>query len=450
MKRIIQSVVLIIFSFYCYAQPGNIDNTFNPGTGCGNYCNSNVLTTAIQSDGKIIIGGCFQSYNGTPSKSIARLNADGTLDTTFNPPPVLQSGIVLCTAIQSNGKIIVGGNAFTGNGISVVRLNSDGSLDNSFNLAVGFSKISDIAIQTDGKIIIGGYGFIAITRLNADGSLDTTFNPPLTDTTTSLYTISLQNDGKIIIGGDFGIPINHIARLNADGTLDSTFNPGGVGTNGTVYTTSIQSDGKIIIGGLLPSYNGTTIKHIARLNADGTLDSTFNTGSWPNNSVRDTAIQNNGKIIIGGEGIIGTTRLNGDGSLDTTFNRETFVNTGIGVFDISLQNDGKIIIGGNFTSYKGTGRNGIARINGDNALETSFIEKNSILVYPNPVNNLLQIQTPYNSTITSSKVLDISGKLIFEQNTSSNTIYTETLSKGFYILEVFSCKDKFTSKFIKE
>jgi uncharacterized delta-60 repeat protein len=101
-------------------------------------------------------------------------------------------------------------------------------------------------------------------------------------------TTAIQSDGKIIIGGSFttynGTLINNIARLNADGTLDLTFNPG-TGANDSVLGTAIQSDGKIIIGGGFTSYNGTAINRIARLNADGTIDLTFNPGTGVSNYV---------------------------------------------------------------------------------------------------------------------------------------------------------------------
>ena len=84
------------------------------------------------------------------------------------------------------------------------------------------------------------------------------------------------------------------------------------------------------------------------------------------------------------------------------------------------------------------------------ALDTEEFDTNSLKLYPNPVLSILNIQTPNDMPITSFRILDLLGKIIIEQKTNSNTINTETLSKGLYILEVFSGKDKFISKFIKE
>jgi len=364
---------------------GSLDPTFNPGTGAS----SNVKTTAIQSDGKIIIGGGFSTYNGISRNYIARLNTDGSLDTTFNVGTGANS-LVLTTAIQSDGKIIMGGYFTSYNGTArkyIARLNTDGSLDATFNPGTGANNdVQTIAIQGDGKIIIGGeftsYNGTAINRiarLNTDGSLDPTFNVG-TGTSYIVYTTVIQSDGKIIMGGGFstynGTVINGIARLNTDGSLDPTFNVG-TGANDDVETIAIQSDGKIIMGGSFTSYNGPASKHIARLNADGSLDNTFNIGTGANNAVETTTIQSDGKIIIGGwftsyngKAINRIARLNADGTVDTLFNVGTGTNDY--VYTTAIQSDGKIIIGGNFTSYNGTAINRIARLNADGSLDPTF------------------------------------------------------------------------------
>ncbi|MDA3894000.1 MAG: T9SS type A sorting domain-containing protein [Salinivirgaceae bacterium] len=364
---------------------GTLDANFNQGSGANNDVNS----IAIQNDGKIIIGGDFTSYNGTAINRIARLNMDGTLDATFNVGFGANND-VYSIAVQSDEKIIIGGYFTSYNGTTrnpIARLNADGTLDATFDTGTGADKlVESIAIQSDGKIIIGGNfdSFngtvtICLARLNADGTLDATFNPQ-TGANYSINTTAIQSDGGIIIGGAFtsynGIVINRIARLNADGTLDATFITG-TGADNIIYTTAIQSDGKIIIGGDFTSYNGTARNHIARLNADGTLDATFNPGFGANGIVYTTAIQSDGKIIIGGyfSSYNGTTmngiaRLNADGTLDTSFNQGSGAN--YPVKSIAIQSDGKIIIGGDFTSYNGTDINRIARLNTDGTLDSTF------------------------------------------------------------------------------
>jgi len=166
-----------------------------------------------------------------------------------------------------------------------------------------------MAVQPDGKILVGGY-FTAlqganrngIARLNANGSLDNSFNPGTG--ANAVTSVALQPDGKVIIGGGF-TTVNDtarsgIARLNADGSLDSSFNPG-TGVNGTVYSVASQPDGKVLMGGSFTSVNGTNRPNIARLNAEGSLDSSFNPGTGPNAKVSSIALQPNGKVLIGGD-----------------------------------------------------------------------------------------------------------------------------------------------------
>ncbi len=364
---------------------GSLDAAFSPGTGA----NGSVRAIALQPDGKALIGGSFTTYNGTGRNFIARVNANGSLDATFNVGTGAGS-IVYGITLQPDGKAIIGGFFTTYNSTArnyIARVNADGSLDMGFDPGSGGnSYIQSIALQTDGKAIIVGsfvtYNGTArnyIARVNADGSLEATFNQGSGASRTVLAT-ALQPDGKIIIGGQFNsyntIARTRIARLNADGSLDATFDPG-TGASADVSAIALQPDGKIIIGGTFTTYNGTTRNRIARLNADGSLDVTFDPGSGANNLVGAITLQSDGKIIIGGTFTTynGTTinriaRLNADGSLDADFNPGTGANNGVTA--IVLQSDGKMIIGGNFTTYNGTGRNRVARLNADGTLDTSF------------------------------------------------------------------------------
>ncbi len=364
--------------------PGSLDTTFNPGTGTfnpGTVTTDPVFTIAVQSDGKILIGGLFATYNGLPRNGITRLNADGTLDTSF-----LGNGtndLLRSIAVQPDGKILIGGNFTEYNGtprIRIARLNADGTLDTSFNPGTGANEnIWSIQVQPDGKIVIGGAfteynGTLLnkIARLNADGTLDTSFTPG-TGANAGVTSDALQSDGKIVISGNFtqynGTSRNKIARLNTDGTLDTSFNPG-TGANQNVYSVAVQPDGKILIGGRFTEFSGTSRIRIARLNTDGTLDTSFNPSAGANQNVYSVAVQPDGKILISGNfteydgtSRIRIARLNADGTLDTSFNPGT--GAGSDIEWIALQSDGKILIGGDFTEYNGTSRNGIARLNGD-------------------------------------------------------------------------------------
>jgi len=360
---------------------GTIDNSFTGLVGV----RGTVTDIVAQPDGKILVAGDFGALNQFNRPSIGRFNADGSPDTTFNPPFDPLASTIRAIALQPDGKILIGGRfIIVGSpSPSLYRLNPDGSLDNTFNSASSAganSFVFDIAVQPDGKIItVTGNDNCGCTlfarRFNTDGSLDNTFNARFNN---SVHRVVLQPDGKILIGGDFtlvnGSPRGRVARLNADGSLDATFNPLG-GANNTVFDIGLQSDGKIVIGGSFLSYNGTSRNYIARLNTDGNLDASFTTSA--NATVRAIRIESNGKIIIGGEfttaGDVSRNRiarLNLNGTLDSSFNPGTGIN-GI-VFSLALQPDNKILVGGNFTKYNDIQKVSIVRLLNNSAARTPY------------------------------------------------------------------------------
>ncbi|MDQ3075903.1 MAG: Ig-like domain-containing protein [bacterium] len=361
---------------------GSLDTTFDPGTGA----KGPVRTISIQTDGKVIVGGDLTAYNDIARNGIVRVNSNGSLDNSFNSGSGFND-TVFTTLLQPDGKVIVGGNFSSYDGIGrskITRLNVDGSTDFSFNPQLGANNpILAISLQPDGKIIIGGnfttYNGISrngIARLNSDGTLDVSFNPGTgigntIDSDVGLVdSISLQPDGKIIVAGYFsdynGVIRNNIVRLNADGTLDASFNSG-TGTNGAIISTSLQPDGKVFIGGSFSTYGGVSRNRIARINTDGTLDTSFNPGTGTNLDIYSVTLQPDGKLIIGGifttyNGAVrnNIVRVNSDGTLDNSFNSGSEANKVI--FSTSLQPDGKLIIGGALTTYNNVSRNNIARL----------------------------------------------------------------------------------------
>ncbi len=363
-----------------WTTPGMLDTSFDPGAGADNNINS----ITVQGDGKILIGGAFSTYNGTTRNRIARLNADGSLDTSFDPG-IGANLSINSIALQSDGKILIGGDFTSYNGTTrnrIARLNADGSLDTSFDPKSGASNsIYSVAVQGDGKILIGG-SFMSyyysdhngircrIARANADGFLDTSFDTSV-GVNDNIYSIVVQGDGKLLIGGAFnncqGSTLEHIARLNVNSSLDTSFVPTKCGAGGYIYSIALLNDGKILIAGDFTTYGFTARNRIARMDADGTTDITFDPGNGANNCVASMAVQGDGKILIGGHFTSYNdtsrnhiARVNANGALDTSFYPGDGADSVIS--SIAIQDDGKILIGGDFTSYNGTTRNRIARI----------------------------------------------------------------------------------------
>ncbi len=393
-KKYIPFIALfcLLFGANLQAQSGAIDasfNTFDGGLGNGDGADNNVLGTAVQADGKIILGGSFLNYNGVAYNRILRVNSDGSPDASFTTGTAADN-LVRAIVVQPDGKILVGGDFTSFNGSTrnrIVRLNTDGTIDPSFTAGTAANNaIRTIVLQSDGKILIGGdfttyngTGRNRVARLNTDGTLDVSFAPG-TAANNIVYAIAVQTDGNIVIGGNFttynGTARVRMARITTTGALDASFTPG-TGANVSVNACVLQSDGKVVIAGGFTSYNGTAINRIARLNTNGTLDATYTVGTGANFPVRACIIQPDGKVIFGGDqtfynnvGINRIIRLNTDGTWDTSFD----VGSGGGnpVYTLSLQTDGKVIVGGTFTYFNVTGRGRIVRLNANGSVDLTM------------------------------------------------------------------------------
>src|ERR1043166_7653885 len=325
---------------------GDVDLVFNPAIS------GSVTALAAQPDEKVLIGGGFTSVNGIARTNIARLNADGSLDGSFQNGFSGANNIVRAIVVQPDGKVLVGGgwNASTGtvNYALCARLNTNGTVDTNLHCTVSGScavpwsctqpSVNSVAVQPDGKVLIGGLFTAvngstryAIVRLNSDGSLDNSFTAlnwqDNFGNNGSVNSVAVQPDGKMLVGGIFNYlnatARGDIARLNASGTVDTNFLNGLSGADGNVNAVTLQSDGRVLIGGLFSSVNGAGRHGIARLNSDGSLDASFQ----------------NGMAGVSG-GFISYVQA------------------------IAVQSDGKVLIAGGFTTVNGVARNGFARLYG--------------------------------------------------------------------------------------
>jgi uncharacterized delta-60 repeat protein len=362
---------------------GSLDSSFNIGTGF----DLGLYTVSIDSNEKIVAGGIFTTYSGSTQNRLVRLNSNGSKDTSFNIGTGFNNN-VFTTTIDSNGKILVGGEFTTYSGSTqnrLVRLNSDGTKDTSFNIGTGFNNnIWALAVDSNGKILVGGnftsYSGSAqnyLIRLNSDGTKDTSFDigtgfVGFTGGSRGLVDeIVIDSNGKILIGGNFisyrSSGSSYLVRLNSDGTVDNSFNSG-IGFNSWVTSIKIDSNGKLVVGGFFDLYQNQTQNKIIRLNSDGTKDTSFNIGTgFGTGLIYSLDIDSNGKILVGSnistyQGVSQPylVRINPDGSRDTTFNTGTGPN--FVVDTINVDSNGRYIIGGGFTSYDGTPQNYIARL----------------------------------------------------------------------------------------
>jgi len=347
---------------------------FDVGTGF----NADPEIFRQQADGKLVVAGYFTTYQGVSANRIVRLNTDMSIDTTFSYGSGFNAQ-ALSFAIQSDGKIVVGG-AFTSyNGTArnrIVRLNTDGSIDGTFTVGTGFdATVWAVTLQPDGKILVGGdfttYSGSSrskIIRLNTNGSIDTTFVSPGT-INDAVYDIGVQPDDKIVIVGAFtsisAVTNNRIARFSSTGVIDNTFVTGGLNGFGG-FVVLCQTDGKIVVGGDFTQVSGISSNRIVRFLSGGTIDPTFNIGTGFNQTggtcqILDVALTNEKYTVSGFFGSYnGTTakalvRINSDGSIDTSLNQGAGFTYNISGFSLpSLPlSSGNIVVGGDLSAYKG-------------------------------------------------------------------------------------------------
>lgn len=358
-----------------------------------------ISTTAISQAGSLVAG----------------FGTSGKLTTSFGTGSSANA-----IAVQSDGKIILGGSANVGGNynFALARYTTAGALDASFSgdgkQTTAFGAISNqinaIALQGDGKIVAVGNTTIsgsdvdfAIARYNTDGTLDVSFDgdgkasTSLTSGIDYAYAVAIQTDGKIVVAGTSQTYDFAVARYNADGSLDNSFSGDGKLTtdfgasNEEGRALFLQADGKIIVGG----FSGTFFA-LARYNSDGSLDTNFDTdgkvtaaiGASGNSRIMGLALQNDGKIVAVGTNMnwvynwmtdmneavydVALARFNSSGSLDNTFDTDGKLITDLGYTDdmataIAIQNDGKIVVAGS-SNY----RFALQRYSASGALDNTF------------------------------------------------------------------------------
>lgn len=351
--------------------------------------------------GKLYVGGGFTRYNGTAVNPIVRLNPNGTIDTSFNTGREFGGTVATIVPVSGSTSIYVGGffAQYSGSDASfVARINSNGTLDTTFNpgtLTVSQPGVTSIALESGSSRLYIGGDFTAysgssrnrIVRVNSNGTLDNTFNIGLgayhsvANTPNAVLGILpvTQSAGEVYIVGSFtfysGSGVNGIARINSNGTLvgTSSFNPG-VG-NATGFNSAARvirqafNSTAIYVGGSFSTYSGSSVTRVVRINANGTRDTNFNPGTGFNigtfiDSIADT-LDGSGDIYVGGRftsysgsSTNNIVRLRTNGTISESFG--TGFNAG--VFTIAPTSSGEVYMGGNFTAYKGNTYNYIIKL----------------------------------------------------------------------------------------
>ena len=355
----------LLLSLPLSAQPGRLDFNFPQILASG----ANVTALEIQADGKILAAGKFRTRGAVLRQDLIRLNPNGSLDTTFDlGGETDSSSLIRHIKLQPDGKILIAGyiNRIGGTFVrSLLRLNSNGSIDSTFNLSgLDVTFVNDLDIQTDGRILISASNLIGlsfITRLKTDGSVDQEIGQLLLGGSTHAVTY-VPTENKILVGG------RSLLRLNINGSIDQTFAPTVTNTEyDLLIRTKVMSGGKILIFGKFDTVNGVTRRNIAILNTDGSLDTSFNPATAGAETFTSVAVQTDGKILIGGSNFSSNTllrgnvaRLNADGTIDATFNQGRGANDEVRTLKIT---NNKLLVGGIFYRYQIFPRSGLVRVN---------------------------------------------------------------------------------------
>ena len=375
-----------------FPQAGSLDTSFDPRFA--SELSVGPRSLAELPDGSILVG--FIDFSTPPSGPVylARVDTNGSAISTSVPFPGIftEDGEVSVLSVLNDGKVLVGGIFTLGTNAglcTLTRLNSDYTWDTNFHHAEIQGRLTCLTAQSDGKILVGGlFSHVQgvartnIARLNADGSIDLSFTPPEIGPLRQFFPpridgITIQSN-RVIIAGHFGSVGGHacwnIARLQADGAHDESFEPALMyGLRGGVQSAlSVRTDsaGRLLICGQFGRMDDQSRIHVARLLPNGALDPSFAAPLYDwSVAVHRVVEEPNGKILIAGgfttTGAViraSVARLNSDGSVDPTFDAGK-IQGGLTRF-LPLQS-GKCLLAGQITSVNGVLRSHLARLLGD-------------------------------------------------------------------------------------
>ncbi|MCY7347481.1 MAG: FG-GAP-like repeat-containing protein [Pyrinomonadaceae bacterium] len=405
------TVLLVAFVQITSAQETALDYTFGTNGRVQTDIGSSfdvIRSVAVQADGKILAGGRGGITAGQTRFTIARYFPNGALDGTFGTnginvinflDPATGSPLGLSeiktVLVQPDGKILLVGDGDNKYFVAA-RLNADGTFDSTFGTngravtlipGTGNKSVYAAVPQPDGKFVLCSQGIVTsvnrtlflLARFNTDGTVDTSFgangfaSTRFSDNNSAdaiPQTLILQSDGKIITAGWATAPPAFtrgaaLARFNSNGTLDATFGTGGLAFDqpgGMIQEIALLPDGKLIAVTTSASSGGFILN---RYNANGSLDQTFGEFGrletiFPGgaSNATEVLVQPDGKILAGGYNVQANAwvlaRYAANGTFDRTFGTGGRVvvadtspnNQDPRAYDMTLQPDGKILFGG--------------------------------------------------------------------------------------------------------
>lgn len=450
MKNLAAVVVLAVMPFApVLAQGWVVDPSFGVGTGAEDP----IVVTNVeqQPNGTLLVGGWFELFDGVPRAGLVKLSSSGEIDLSFNAGITGSPARVDLVLRMPDGRIIVGGqfDAVVGeprNGLA--RLMPTGGLDvglapetsgwvwaadvtstndlfiggNLFDLNLGFSEMSVvdemgatvaqpamgmgdvIRTQPDDHVLVGSRDAPFVLRLMPDGSTDATFTSGFGAGTQDIHDMVLQPDGRVLVCGDFqtvdGTSRSMIARLNADGSLDTAFDPG-TGFNGDAEVLLLLADGDVLVAGDFTTYNGVALEGgLVRLGPGGVL-----LASYPASGIQDMVMQPSGKLVVVG-------------------------------FQLS---------------YEGLGYPGILRLMPDIGTGMQQDVERTVSAYPNPARDVVVVQRGGSSTCQWS-VLDAMGRVVGSGVEAAQQVRLPLngLAPGAYALRIVDEMGMQVARFIKE
>lgn len=373
-----------------FKSDGTIDTTFSANIGAKSANDTGAIAMALQSTGKLVIGGQFLEVDGQSKRYLARLNTDGSLDTSFNPnlAPKIIASAVLSIFVDGNDKVIFSGRYYDGVSTKAVsRLNSDGTTDVSFSASdVGANSfIFDIDQDSNGNIYIGGLFTTSgvtvqtnLARLTSTGAVDATFTPTVNN---SIIALAVTPNDDVVIGGNFGLvngeSRNRLALVNADGSVDMDFDPNVNG--GSVSALAINASGDIAVGGSFTNIAGANLRAFVVLDDEGALINVFSSGfigfrvpsvQWQANGQPIMSTQAEFFTLNGSTGQI-VARKNTTGGVDDSLAPQA-LNTNAMIRAIAQDSKRRILIGGSFKKIGGIEQAYLARLLPDGEIDQSF------------------------------------------------------------------------------